>query len=173
MLSWNQRHCSAVSTTPHVLATLISTLDRSSAARSASLSPERSKVLDDEVAIMEKYVTLLRLRFGEALKMNLHLNGHSPQDFLIPPISAFVALENAIKHNEIAEQTPLEININIVGSMLSIRNKVQPKRSLQHSSHIGLANLEERFRIITGKGIQVTRENGCFQVDLPLTRIAN
>jgi sensor histidine kinase YesM len=130
-------------------------------------------MLDDEVAIMEKYVTLLRLRFGEALKMNLHLNGHSPQDFLIPPISAFVALENAIKHNEIAEQTPLEININIVGSMLSIRNKVQPKRSLQHSSHIGLANLEERFRIITGKGIQVTRENGCFQVDLPLTRIAN
>jgi sensor histidine kinase YesM len=130
-------------------------------------------MLDDEVAIMEKYVALLRLRFGEALRMKLHFNGHTPQDFLIPPISAFVALENAVKHNEIAEQTPLEISVYIIDTSLRISNKIQPKRSLQHSSHIGLTNLQERFKIITGKGIQVTRDNGYFQVDLPLTPIAN
>ena len=115
----------------------------------------------------------MRLRFGAALSMSLSFNGHSTQDFLIPPISAFVALENAVKHNEIGEQAPLEIRLKIAEEILTISNRLQPKRSIQHSSHIGLTNLDERFKIITGKNIQVVKDDKYFEVRLPLTLITN
>ena len=109
--------------------------------------------------------------FGKALEIKRHFNGNTEKAFLIPPISAFVALENAVKHNEISQHTPLQIDLYIDALKLIVHNKIQPKRSIQHSSHIGLKNLDERFKIITGKGIEVLKEKESFQVLLPLTPI--
>lgn len=128
-------------------------------------------VLEDEFAFMEKYAELLRLRFGKALDLQKHFNGSTEKEFLIPPISAFVALENAVKHNEISERVPLRIDFRMDHDTLIIENHLQPKRSIQHSSHIGLKNLDERFKIITGKGIESGKSADVFYVLLPLIRI--
>lgn len=128
-------------------------------------------LLEDEFSFMDKYVELLRLRFGQALEIKRHFNGTTEKQYLIPPISAFVALENAVKHNEISERTPLLIDLKIDSGKLIVHNLLQPKRSLQHSSHIGLKNLDERFKIITGKGIEVVKGDDFFHVALPLTSI--
>jgi sensor histidine kinase YesM len=125
-------------------------------------------MLEDEFAFMEKYVELLKLRFGEALDIQRNVNGTTAKEFLVPPISAFVALENAVKHNEIGERTPLRVSILVEDDTLIIQNKIQPKRTLQHSSKIGLKNLDDRFKIITGKGIRTDSSNGTFTVSLPL-----
>ena len=129
-------------------------------------------LLEDEFDFMDKYAQLLRLRFGNALEIRRHFNGTTEKEFLIPPISAFVAVENAVKHNEISEYTPLQIDLYIDALKLIVYNKLQSKRSIQHSSHIGLKNLDERFKIITGKGIEVVKEKESFQVILPLTPIS-
>ena len=126
-------------------------------------------LLEDEFAFMDKYAQLLRLRFGNALEIKHHFNGSTEKEYLIPPISAFVALENAVKHNEISERTPLLIELFILERKLIVQNKLQPKRSIQHSSNIGLKNLDERFKIITGEGIEVVKEKESFRVILPLT----
>ncbi|MBL0740086.1 sensor histidine kinase [Chryseolinea lacunae] len=132
---------------------------------------DRSLVqLEDEFAFLEKYAELLRLRFGKALELQKHFNGTTEKDFLLPPISAFVAFENAVKHNEISERTPLCIAFRVEHDVLFIQNSLQPKRTLQHSSHIGLKNLNERFRIIVGKEITVTKSGDSFVVGLPLLR---
>lgn len=128
-------------------------------------------LLEDEIVFMDKYVQLLRLRFGNALEIRRHYNGNTEKEFLIPPISAFVAVENAVKHNEIAEHTPLQIDLHLDGHSLIVQNVLRPKRSLQHSSHIGLKNLDERFKIILGTGIGVIKKKGSFHVVLPLTPI--
>jgi LytS/YehU family sensor histidine kinase len=125
-------------------------------------------LLEDEFDFIHTYVDLLKLRFGEALILKKEFNGTTAKEFLIPPISAFVALENAVKHNEISEQMPLLISIRIENTTLVIENKLQPKRSIQHSSNIGLKNLEERYWIITGKRIEVQSANNFFTVRLPL-----
>jgi len=133
---------------------------------------DRSLVmLADEFAIMDKYVDLLRLRFGNALEMKCHFNRTTEANYMIPPISAFVALENAIKHNEISELAPLQIELRIQERKLVILNNLRPKRSLLHSSHIGLQNLDERFRIITGEAIEIIHGKDSFAVKLPLTYI--
>jgi sensor histidine kinase YesM len=128
-------------------------------------------LLEDEFVFMDKYIQLVTLRFGQAFQIKRFFNGNTEKEFLIPPISAFVALENAVKHNEISEQKPLRLEFRIDENLLIIQNNLQTKRSIQHSSHIGLKNLDERFKIITGKGIAISKEKDHFSVALPLTPI--
>lgn len=128
-------------------------------------------LLEDEFSFMDKYMQLVMLRFGKAFQLTRHFNGTTEKQFLIPPISAFVALENAVKHNEISEQKPLQLELRIDDNSLIIQNNLQPKRSIQHSSNIGLRNLDDRFKIITGKGIEVRKEKDFFRVAMPLTPI--
>ncbi len=58
-------------------------------------------LLEDEFAFMDRYAELLQsTRFGNALNIRKNFNGSTIKEYLIPPISAFVALENAVKHNK-------------------------------------------------------------------------
>lgn len=127
-------------------------------------------LLEDELEFTNRYTDLLHLRFGNALLIKKHFNGSTEKDYLIPPTSVFVAFENAVKHNEISEQKPLLIDIDINDNCLIITNHVQEKRR-QNSSQIGLKNLMERFQLITGSPIQAYKENGKFIVSLPLTTL--
>jgi hypothetical protein len=126
-------------------------------------------VLEDELIFTHKYTELLHLRFGNALHFKKHFDDVLEKKYLIPPTSVFVALENAVKQNETSEQYPLQVDIDLKDDHLTISNKMRAKRNLQHSSKIGLKNLDERFRIITGKKI-VSGPNAdlIFQVKLPL-----
>ena len=129
-------------------------------------------LLEDELAFTSQYGALLHLRFGNALNFRRNFNGEADRHFLIPPTSVFVALENAVKHNEISEKYPLDINLEINGNSLVIWNRIRVKRSLQHSSGIGLKNLNERFKLTTGHGIESFNTNGeVFRVSMPLTPI--
>lgn len=126
-------------------------------------------LLEDELDFTHKYTELLHLRFGNALHLKRHFNGTLEKNYLIPPTSVFVALENAVKHNEISEQFPLQVDIDLKGDQLVITNKLRQKRNLQHSSRIGLKNLDERFKLATGKNILSRKtENNFFEVQLPL-----
>jgi sensor histidine kinase YesM len=126
-------------------------------------------LLEDELDFTHKYTELLHLRFGNALHFKKHFNGSLDKRFLIPPTSVFVALENAVKHNEISEQYPLQIDIDLKDDHLVISNKIRAKRNLQHSSRIGLKNLDERFRIVIGKNIRSGKnDESVFKVELPL-----
>lgn len=128
-------------------------------------------VLEDELAFTQKYTDLLHLRFGNALLITKHFNGSTEKDFLIPPTSIFVAFENAVKHNELSEKTPLQIDMNVRDGNLFISNTIQSRRSLHHSSRIGLKNLDERFKIITGKGIIAGPKENRFVISFPLIPI--
>jgi LytS/YehU family sensor histidine kinase len=125
-------------------------------------------LLEDELDFTHKYTELLHLRFGNAITFKKQFNGTLDKQFLIPPTSVFVALENAVKHNEISEQFPLQVNIDLQNGCLIIYNNMRPKRNLQHSSGIGLKNLDERFRITIGKGIDSGKKENNFIVQLPL-----
>lgn len=128
-------------------------------------------LLEDELEFTRKYTDLLHLRFGNALLIKKHFNGTTEKDFLIPPTSVFVAFENAVKHNEISEQTPLQIDVDVRHGILYITNTIQPRRTLQHSSKIGLKNLDDRFKIITGKRIVAGQDESKFVISFPLIPI--
>jgi LytS/YehU family sensor histidine kinase len=128
-------------------------------------------LLDDELDFTQKYTDLLHLRFGQALIIKKRFNEQEGKEFLIPPTSVFVAFENAVKHNEISEKTPMLIDMDIKDGILVVSNSMREKKNVGHSSKIGLTNLDERFRLITGKGVSAKKEKDEFIVRLPLVKI--
>jgi len=130
-------------------------------------------LLEDELEFTHKYTELLHLRFGEALIIKKKFNGMAEKNFLIPPTSVFVAFENAVKHNEISEQWPMHIDVDVRDGNLIIINSIRQRNSVQHSSKIGLKNLDDRFKIITGKIIYTEKTEEKFSVFLPLTVLTN
>jgi hypothetical protein len=130
-------------------------------------------LLEDELEFTHKYTELLHLRFGEALIIKKRFNGMAEKNYLIPPTSVFVAFENAVKHNEISEQWPMHIDVDVRDGNLLIINTIRQRNAVQHSSKIGLKNLDERFRIITGKNIHTEKKEEKFSVILPLTTLTS
>lgn len=130
-------------------------------------------LLEDELIFTHKYTDLLHLRFGKALNITRRFNGSAERNFLIPPTSVFVAFENAVKHNEISEKYPMQIDVDVRDNTLCIANTMRVRNTLQHSSKIGLKNLDERFKIITGKGITFAAADNRFVVTFPLIPISN
>jgi two-component system, LytTR family, sensor kinase len=54
---------------------------------------------------------------------------------------------------------------------LIVKNTIQPKISTEPSSKIGLKNIDERYLLITGKGIRVEQKHQEFVVHLPLVTV--
>lgn len=135
---------------------------------------DRSLVLlEDELEFTHKYTDLLQLRFGNALVIRKEFGDQLEKDFLIPPNSVFMAFENAVKHNEISEEHPMNIRVNMTDNRLIISNSVRRRRNMPSTFQIGLKNLDERFRLLTGKEIIYTNTDQTFAVSMPLIPVAN
>ncbi len=129
-------------------------------------------MLEDELLFLNKYISLLHLRFDDSLKVDFKLNHDDRERFLIPPISVFFALENIVKHNEISRKHPMAVEIGKADNSLYITNPVMARKNREHSPRIGLVNLDERFRIIIGAGINTEMQNNTFKVQLPMLPLA-
>ncbi len=130
-------------------------------------------MLEDELDFTRRYTDLLRLRFGNALIVTNNFSEDTITKYLIPPTSIFMAFENAVKHNEISEQEPLELQMDILEDRFVITNSIRVKRNKPASSQIGLKNLAERFELITGAAIHAEQNNDKFIVSLPLLLLGN
>lgn len=128
-------------------------------------------LLNDEVDFMNQYTALLQLRFGEALVIENSLMPDHLNQYLIPPLSIFMAIENVVKHNELSRKKPITVELSLLGEYLQIMNQRIRKSSKPHSSKIGLKNLAERFLIITTREIEVDEQQDSFTVRFPLLKL--
>ena len=122
--------------------------------------------LADELAFAERYVELLRLRFGDGV--GLAVTGEAPADALVPPLSLQVLVENAVKHNEVQPEAPLLIELRLDADALEVANARRPRRTPAPSAGVGLANLADRVVRLTGRPLVVRDEPGRFAVTVPL-----
>lgn len=122
--------------------------------------------LDEELKICKDYMEMQKIRFGEALVYKVDM-GNNFSGYL-PVFSLQPLLENAIKHNELTNLSPLEIRINRAGEWMEVTNNIKPKRSLGESTGNGLSNLAERYRLLTGDAIQIDDTKECFQVRIKI-----
>lgn len=129
-------------------------------------------LLEDELDITHKYTDLLHLRFGNALVITRQFRENLERDYLIPPNSVFMAFENAVKHNEISEKHPLHISVDVRDEHLVISNSIRQRGRNVTSSQIGLQNLEERFRLLTGKSILAEKNKDIFTLSMPLIAVS-
>ena len=121
----------------------------------------------EEMAFVESYVYLNRIRHQEAVRVSNHL----PAAVLtrrLPPLAIQMLVENAIKHNAASPQRPLHIELHADADCVYVRNNVQPKTKLNRGEGLGLRNLQEQFQLLAGCAIEVQATPTQFAVSLPL-----
>ncbi|MGD1892336.1 MAG: histidine kinase, partial [Cyclobacteriaceae bacterium] len=88
---------------------------------------------------------------------------------MIPPLSLQMLAENAIKHNIISDDQPLHLRITVEqDKFLRVENNLQPKRTYEYSSGLGLKNICSRYAYLSEKEVEVQDGPQYFTVKLPL-----
>jgi sensor histidine kinase YesM len=129
-------------------------------------------LLKEEMIFLQNYFSLLKIRFEKAVQMEVVVDEKKMEQYLVPPISLQILAENAIKHNEFSDTMPLCISIKLTNDELIIHNPVRKKNLRKPSSGIGLQNLQERYKLTTGKEIIIKEEEKDFTVILPILKIS-
>ncbi len=124
--------------------------------------------LKEELDFVEQYFSLQKERDNG--KIALKIDIQNTDRYKIIPVSLQLLVENALKHNAISMEKPLDINIYDNDGYVIVSNNLQRKSIIENSTHTGLSNLRERVKLIMGKEIIVVEENRRFNVKLPVIR---
>ena len=114
--------------------------------------------------LLNSYIELYKIRIKDGLSLQIDLKITKK----ILNMSFQPLMENVIKHNEISEEKPLSICLKQKGDLLTFENNLNPKKMSENSNGIGLSNLNERYKILVGKEINIQKTESHFIVTLPL-----
>ena len=108
--------------------------------------------LAKELTMIEDYMALERIRYGERLKMDLEITGdHS--DKMIPPLLLIPLVENSFKHgaSKMLAQPWVNLNVTIKDQYLYfLLSNSRPDEIIhsQHNVRIGLNNVKKRLQLL-------------------------
>lgn len=123
--------------------------------------------LQEEIHFTEAYRYLLDIRFEHKLFFEIRI-AEADLTRRVPFLSLQPLIENAVKHNVISNKQPLAVFIYVADDMLIVSNPINSKLHEQESTGIGLSNLANRYKLLTGKSIVVANNGTTFIVKLPL-----
>ena len=126
--------------------------------------------LKEEIEFAMNFFYLLKIRYQQGLVMKIEINNIVSENYLLPPLSIQILIENAIKHNHFTEKNPLRIEVKVIEEYVTVTNNRHIKQFEIQSSQIGLKNLSERYKLITNSVISVTDNKDYFKVTLPILK---
>jgi hypothetical protein len=119
----------------------------------------------EEMNFARAYIYLLKVRFDE--KFTIDIQQEMDEEALVPSLCTQLLLENCFKHNSMSNTNPLKIKIKTDNGYLVICNSLMQMNATTGNG-IGLKNLNERSKLLTGKAIDLTTDNDCFTVKVPV-----
>ena len=124
--------------------------------------------LGTELEFIEPYIYLLKTRFGNALHIEVDI-GEKYKEMYIVPVALQILMENATKHNVVSVKLPLNLRLYIRDeNHLVMENNYQEKKEKPLSNNVGLENINQRYKILSGKEIVVNKNDKIFSVAIPL-----
>ena len=124
--------------------------------------------LGEDISLMQTYFFLQQKRYGANLIADIRVPEEVKAATFIPPLTLQLLLENAIKHNAISRETPLNVELYIQdGKWLIMRNNINPKLSPEVSSGMGLQNIISRYNLLTSIPVRIDNDGVHFSVILP------
>ena len=131
-------------------------------------STENQISLEQELELVNNYLLMQKVRFGNAIHFDINIPPAIRQNDTnkIPVYSLQLLVENAIKHNIITIENPLNISITAQPGQhtLTVFNNLQPKSSMEKSNGVGLANLKERYKLLGNYEVLVKQTAETFTV---------
>jgi LytS/YehU family sensor histidine kinase len=134
---------------------------------SVSLDNVNTVKLEEELKFSMDYLEMQKIRFGNAIQFEVGI----PEEVktgIVPTFSIQLLLENAIKHNAFTIESPLFIKLNYINGWITVSNNIQPKSLAEYSGGLGLTNLSERYKIISGDEINIQSADSYFSVSIKI-----
>lgn len=123
--------------------------------------------LADELTFIDAYFYLLKIRHGDGIWLETTIEDRYLTHQL-PPLTLQLLFENAIKHNVISAQRPLNIRLYTQDGFLYVVNNVQPKKMLVQSNRLGLQNIFEKYKLMGESSVVIRHTEDAFLVSVPL-----
>jgi two-component system LytT family sensor kinase len=123
----------------------------------------------EELKLCDDYMEMQRIRFGEALEYVVEIeDADDCMKDMVPFFALQALLENAIKHNELTKLYPLKIAIKQQDDYIFVTNNRQSKKTIEKSTGSGLANLRERYKMLSGDDIVIEDNESYFSVGVKI-----
>lgn len=126
--------------------------------------------LEEELSMMESYIFLMKIRYGDNLIVHRNIPPSALQ-FKLPVLTLQLVIENAIKHNVISLSKPLTISISVRDDLIEIRNNKNQKQSEEPGTGTGLENIKKRYTLYTEKDFYIRNETEFFVIGIPLIQV--
>jgi two-component system LytT family sensor kinase len=122
--------------------------------------------LSEELKLCFNYLDMQKMRFGKALRYILDIPEEVQQIVSVPVFSLLLLLENAVKHNKLTQELPLDIKVEFTDGRIIVSNNLQVRSSADTSMGLGLENLSERYRILSGDEVVILNDGKTFSVSI-------
>jgi two-component system, LytTR family, sensor kinase len=124
--------------------------------------------LEEELNSLSAYCYMLLVRFEGKLFFNIDVE-ESLMKMMLPVLSLQPLIENVVKHNAITVSNPLTVNVTgRQDGHLVVSNMIVPRQDKPDHIGIGLQNLENRYKLLSGEQITIEDDGKEFIVTLPL-----
>lgn len=141
--------------------------------RSLRLGAREAIAFDEELGLVEAFLTIERVRFSERLNVEVRVDDDTRR-CLVPPLVLQPLVENAVGHGiaQLVEGGTVAVTARLRAGRLevTVENPCDPERSRKGGTGIGLANVRKRLEAVHGREARVSavEDGGRFRVELSL-----
>jgi two-component system LytT family sensor kinase len=123
--------------------------------------------LRKELDFIRTFIYLHQVRSSNALVVSIDV-ADAALELYLPPLTLQILVENAIKHNVMDQDNPLQIHISTPKNRtLTVTNNLNPKQSID-STKTGLSNIRARYAILNKNGMTIENDGHEFKVSVSL-----
>jgi len=135
------------------------------------LESDKKELVDvqTELDFLKSYNYMLEKRFGKNLIIEIDISDDLLST-LIPPMVFQHLVENAIKHNELSQSSPLKIYFYDDKNYIYVKNGIRQKADGGNSLGLGLPNLIRRYKLMVDKEVIIEQQADHFIVKLPIIK---
>lgn len=130
---------------------------------------EQLTTLQKEIEFIESYNVLLITRFGTGFRPVMHIEDEK-REWLLPPMTLQLLIENAVKHNIVDPDTPLIVQLYTKDEKLVVSNNLQKKNKAVVSNKVGLSNIISKYKLLNYPDVEIKETTEQFIVALPLIK---
>lgn len=139
--------------------------------RSLRLGALREIALSEEVSLVETYLAIEKIRFGERLELVTEIEPHASHA-AVPSLILQPLVENSVRHGiaSTLEGGAIRISARVEGAsvVLKVENPTDPDRAHAAGEGVGIANVRGRLAALHGdaSSVRTREEAGTFLVEV-------
>lgn len=127
--------------------------------------------MEDELNFITTYAHLLQTRYGNSLSIEQRIADEWTARSL-PPLTVQTLIDNAMKHNVMLPDRPLQIRIDTTDDgRLRVRNNLQRKTIRVETNRVGLADIVAKYRLLGDEEPLIYETDTYFDVIVPLLEV--